>query len=382
MDGKNLFFSSNRPGGEGGMDLGKIKLDETGNATGEAMNLGRPINSELDEVSPFYHEVSSTLFFSSNGHNSIGGLDIFKSAYNKRNRAYNTPVNMGMPINSSMDDSYIIWDNLMNKGFFSSDRQECENGHCYTIFEVTNEPIVITLNGYAYDNETDEILPNTELTFKDIDFTFEPFVIKTDENGYYKKTLDKNQEIFIKAQRTSYFADAASVNTKPITESTHLAQDFFLNPIPKDEIELDGIEYDFNSAKLRPSSEEILDQLYDFLILNNNLIVAINSHTDSRGSDAYNKKLSERRAKSCVNYLIKKGVPKHRLKAIGYGETEPNYLKDAHKKPVLGNDNKRIYLKETYINEQETEKLREDYHQRNRRTSFKVVGEGFTLESL
>ncbi|MCH2223625.1 MAG: OmpA family protein [Crocinitomicaceae bacterium] len=382
MSGKTLYFSSNRPGGEGGMDLWKVSLDETGNITGDAINLGRPINSELDEVSPFFHQTSLTLFFSSNGHNSIGGLDIFKCSYDRKNRGWNNPVNMGMPINSSKDDAYIIWDNLMNKGYFSSDRAECDHGHCYDIYEVTNEPITIALEGYSYDDETGEILPNTQLTFKDIDFKFESFDIQTDQNGYYHKVLDKNQEIFLKAQAPSYFADAASVNTKTITETTTLLQDFYLKPIPTDEIELDGIEYDFNSAKLRPSSEEILDELYDFLMLNNNLVVEINSHTDCRGTDSYNKKLADRRAQSCVDYLIGKGIPKSRLVAKGYGESEPNYLKDNSKRPVLDADNKRIYLTEEYINSQEEEVTREEYHQRNRRTSFKVVGEGFDMDSL
>lgn len=156
--------------------------------------------------------------------------------------------------------------------YFSSDRPGGEGGHCYDIYEVTNEPITI----------------------------------HTDDKGYYRTELDKHQEIFIKAQKPSFFADAGSVNTKPITETTLLEQDFYLSPIPKDEIELDGIEYDFNSAKLRPKSKQILDELYDFLELNNNLIVEINSHTDSRGSDDYNRKLAERRAKSCVDYLVKK----------------------------------------------------------------------------
>jgi len=383
LDEKTLYFSSNRPGGEGGMDLWKIELDETGNAVGEAINLGRPVNSELDEVSPFFHEASSTLFFSSNGHNSIGGLDIFKSTFNKDNKAYYKPVNMGMPINSSMDDSYMIWDGLMNKGYFASDRADCEHGHCYDIYEVSNEPILITLEGYAFDIETEEILPNTNLKFKDINSTipFENRDIKTDENGFYSVKMEKAQQIYIMATKKKYFGAAESVTTKSITKSTTLLQDFYLGPIGEDEIELDGIEYGFDSSDLRTRSKEVLDELYAFLVFNGNLIVEINSHTDSRGSDDYNRKLAERRAKSCVDYLISKGIPKERLTPRGYGEDQPNYLKNSKKKPVLDAKGERIYLTEKYIKSQKTEELQEDYHQRNRRTSFKVVGEGFSLES-
>ncbi|MFT5778364.1 MAG: OOP family OmpA-OmpF porin [Crocinitomicaceae bacterium] len=382
-DGFTLYFSSNRPGGEGGMDLWTILLDETGNVIGDAKNMGRPINSELDEVAPFYHTVSQALFFSSNGNNSIGGLDIYKASFNIRNKAFDAPVNMGLPINSSQDDAYIIWDAMMHTGYFASDRAECESGHCYDIYEITNEPIKIFLEGIVYDDDTQEVLPNSTLTFKDIDFQFPDFEIISDEAGYYSLELDKNQEIFIKAIRPSYFADAGSVNTKPITETTTLMQDFYLRPIPKDEIEIDGIEYDFNSAKLRPRSEEILDELYDFLILNNNLVVEINAHTDCRGTVKYNKDLADRRAQSCVDYLVKqKGIPAKRLIAVGFGENQPNYLKDAAKKPVLDESRKRIDLTEEYINAQPLEVTREDYHQRNRRTSFKVVGEGFNMNSL
>lgn len=381
MDGKWLLFSSDRPGGEGGLDLWKIELDETGNVMGEAINLGRPINSELDEQTPYFHEVASTLFFSSNGHNSIGGLDIFKAAYDKENEAYSDPVNMGMPINSSMDDAYIIWDSYMRKGYFASDREPCENGHCYDIYEVVNEPILIAIEGYAYDAETEEILPNTTLTFKDIEFKFDTYQIKTDDEGFYHQDLEKNQDIFIKATREKYFADAANISTKPITSTTTLIQDFYLRPIPTDEIEIEGIEYDFDKATLREKSKEILDKLYEFLEFNNTLIVEINSHTDCRGSDAYNLKLSQERAKSCVDYLISKGVNKDRLKAVGYGESQPNTLKGADKKPILNENGARIMLIESYINAQPEEATREDYHQRNRRTSFKVVGDGFNVIS-
>lgn len=380
-DGKTLYFSSDRPGGEGGMDLWTIELDETGNVTGQAVNLGRPINSELDEVSPFFHEVSSVLFFSSNGHNSTGGLDIYKAPFDKESEVYSTPENMGFPINSSKDDAYIIWDAMMRYGYFSSDRQDCENGHCYDIYTVRNEPIRIFLEGYAYDDDTKGVLPDTKLVFKDIESVFEPFEIATDENGFYRKELDKNQEIFVKATKPSYFADAATVNTKPITVSTTLLQDFYLNPIPKEEIEIDGIEYDLNSAKLRPSSTEVLDELYDFLILNDNLIVEINSHTDARGTQKYNQALSERRAESCVQYLIGRGISKDRMNAVGYGELQPNYLKNDDNEVVLDENNERITLTEAFINAQSTEELQEKYHQRNRRTSFKVVGESFDLQS-
>jgi outer membrane protein OmpA-like peptidoglycan-associated protein len=381
MDGSTLFFSSDRPGGLGGLDLWKVDIDPSGKPIGQPVNLGAPVNSEMDEVTPFFHEASSTLFFSSTGHKSIGGLDIFKSSYNRVNEFYSTPKNLGLPINSPQDDAYMIWDSKLEYGYFSSDREECEGGHCYDIYKVKNAPIKVFLEGLVFDFDTDDIIPDAKLTFKDVRFSFETFEIMTDADGFYSLELERDWELFIKAQKPSYFADAASVDARGITETTTLIQDFTLQRIPEGEIEIEGIEYDFDSDNLRPISMEVLDKLFDFLEINDNLIVEINSHTDARGSDKYNLDLSQRRAKSCVDYLISKGIPKERLIARGFGETEPAILLDADKKPVLDEKGAKVRLTEKYIDAQHNKELESELHQKNRRTAFKVVGEGFVLES-
>mgnify|MGYP006102574495 CR=1 FL=1 len=380
-DGKMLYYSSNRPGGLGGMDIWAVAIDITGKATDEPKNLGAPVNSSADEIAPFFHETSSTLFYSSNGHKSIGGLDIFKSSYDRSVEAYAQPVNMGEPVNSSKDDAYIIWDTYLKKGFLSSDRAECPNEHCYNIYEITNEPIKIMIEGLALDANTEDIIPNTTITFKDVQFNEEPFEITTDEDGFYESELKQDIVLFIKATKKSYFADAASVDTKGITETTTLIQDFFLTKIPNDEIEIKGIEYDFDSDKLRDTSLVQLDKLVEFLELNDNLVVQINSHTDARGNDEYNLDLSARRAKSCVDYLISNGIDKERLIAKGYGETNPAFLMDKSGIPILDKKGEKIQLNEDYIGSLSSKTLKKSAHQRNRRTAFKVVGEGFELES-
>ncbi len=381
MDGRTMYFSSDKPGGKGGMDLWKIELDSLGNLVGEAENLDFPINSEADEVTPFFHEASSTLFFSSDGFNSIGGLDVFKSVMDREADEYALPENLGMPINSSYDDAYLVWDTKLKKGFMSSDREPCENGHCFDIYEVKNEPIRVRLEGVTYDFETREVLANTKLTFKDVDGNREPFEMITDDKGYYEKVLGFGQELFIKAQKERYFADAGVVNTKSITETTTLIKDFYLKPIPLDDIEIEGIEYDFDSDALRPASMVVLDKLAEFLELNQNLEIEINSHTDARGSDKYNEKLSAKRAKSCVVYLVSKGIDPSRLTSKGYGESQPNFIltkRKEHLKDAQGND---VLLTEEYIENLPTEEERELAHQSNRRTAFKVTGEGFMLKS-
>lgn len=361
LDGATLYFSSNRPGGKGGMDLWMVQIDENGNPTGKPQNLGAAINTPYDEVTPFFHSVSSTLYFSSNGHQTIGGLDIFKSSYNIDEEVYATPINMGMPVNSSKDDAYMIWDRFLKTAYFASDREDCETGHCYDIYEITNGPIQINLEGYVYDAQTEEIIPNALVTFKDVQGEMEPFFLTTDEKGFYSTELKQEQELFLKAQKVKYFADAASINTYSITETTTLEQDFYLKPIPTGEIEIPGIEYDFNKATLRPSSLTVLDKLYDFLVLNDNLIVEIKSHTDCRGSDTYNEKLSQARAQSCVDYLVSKGIKKERLVPQGYGEKEPIPGHECDKVEALKNKDKAKY---------------EEMHQRNRRTAFRVTREG------
>ncbi len=381
MDGGTLYFSSDRPGGKGGLDIWKVAIDPSGMPIGEPENLGEPVNSEFDEVTPFFHEQSSTLFFSSTGHKSIGGLDIFKSSFNRVDELYGEVKNLGKPINSPQDDAYLIWDSKLEFGYFSSDRQDCEAGHCYDIYKVKNAPIQVFLEGLVFDFDTEDVIPNAKLTFKDVRYGFKPFEIETDEEGFYSLELEREWELFIKAQKPSYFADAANVDARGITETTYLIQDFTLQKIPEGEIEIEGIEYDFDSDKLRPISMEVLDKLFDFLEINDNLIVEINSHTDARGSDKYNQDLSQRRAKSCVDYLISKGIPESRLKPIGYGESQPAVLLDSNKKPILIENGEKILLTEKYIESYKSKDEQNALHQKNRRTAFTVVGEGYKLES-
>jgi OOP family OmpA-OmpF porin len=356
FDGTKLFFSSNKPGGKGGYDLYMCNIDENG-FTGEAVNLGASINTAGDEVTPFYHTISNTLFFSSNGHTGVGGLDVFKSSLNVDDSVYAKPKNLGRPINSSKDDAYFILDRVQTKGYFSSDREDCPGGNCYDIYEFENEPITFDISGYVFDGETNNPIQSALVTIKDVHNDIEPIYLITDEKGYYSTPLLENMEYFLKAQKKAYFADAASAITKGLTETTHLERDFILNKIPEGDVVIEGIEYDLNKATLRPKSLEILDKVYDLMQLNDNISIEINAHTDTRGSDAANLKLSQARAQSCTTYLISKGIAKERIKATGYGETKP------------------------IISDEEIAKLIpkspefEAAHQKNRRTAFKVTGE-------
>lgn len=363
FDGTKLFFSSNKPGGYGGFDLYMCNIDENG-LTGEAKNLGPLINTAKDEVTPFYHTISNTLFFSSNGHVGIGGLDVFKSSLNTEDSVYAIPKNLGSPINSSKDDAYFILDRLQTKGYFASDREDCPGGNCYDIYEFENEPILFDISGTVEDYDTGDPIASALVTVKDVEGEEEPLFLITDDKGFYSTPLKENKQYFIKAQKKGYQASSASATTKGLTETTHIVQNFTLTTIPKEDVVIEGIEYDLNKATLRPKSKEILDKIYDYLILNDNFSIEINAHTDTRGSDKLNLKLSQARAQSCVDYLMSKGIIKNRLLPTGYGET----------KPLISDEEiaKMVPKSEEF----------EAAHQKNRRTAFRVIQEGTLIKEV
>lgn len=363
FDGTKLFFSSNKPGGQGGLDLYVCNIDEQG-LTGEAKNLGPIINTAGDEATPFYHSISNTLFFSSTGHTGLGGLDVFKSALNTDDSIYSVPKNLGSPINSSKDDAYLILDRVQTKGYFASDREDCPDGNCYDIYEFENEPIFFDISGVVYDYDTFEPIPSALITIKDVSGDDDPLFVITDEKGFYTTPLKENKQYFLKAQKKGYQASSASATTKGLTETTHIVQDFTLSIIPQEDVVIEGIEYDLNKATLRPKSKEILDKIYDYLILNDNFSIEINAHTDTRGSDKSNLKLSQARAQSCVDYLLSKGIVKERLLPTGYGET----------KPLISDEQIATMVPKS--------PEFEAAHQKNRRTAFRVMQESTLIKEV
>ena len=373
-DGKKLYFSSNRPGGEGGMDIWVVDINQDG-FTSNIQNLGTFVNTPDDEVTPFFHEYSNALYFSSKGHIGFGGFDIFESKINPNTEWFGNALNIGAPANSSRDDNYYILDEKGQTGYLTSDREvcsECDTVYnlqkfCNKIYQIKKPEVKFLVKGYVFDEETDEPIANAKIDFKDVSFKWEHFSIQTDENGYYEQELIPEVELFLKASMPDYFADQAILSNMGETESKVYEQDFYLRKIPKGEMVIEGIEYDFDKATLRPKSKEILDNVVKFLELNDNISIEIRSHTDMRGSDSYNLSLSQRRAQSVVNYLIANGIAKERLIAKGYGETTPAEVPDKE-----GN---MVTLSPAYIKALPTKEEQEEAHQRNRRTAFKVLNQ-------
>jgi len=373
-NGKQLFFASNMPGGEGGMDIWVSDLDEDGMPINQ-QNLGFNVNTPEDENSPFVHESTKSLYFSSKGRLSFGGYDIFLAKWNYNTDWYKQAINVGAPVNSSRDDSHFMMDEDLADGFLTSDRNQCLNcgedaariEFCNKLYSIHKDVLNFVVEGYVFDEETSLPIAGATVVFKDISQSQEPLLVKTDENGYYKLILGPEMDYFAKATMIDYFADQSLLSTVDELSSKTFSQNFYLKKIPTGEITIEGIEYDFNKATLRPVSIEVLDQLVEFLELNNNLSIEIRSHTDYRGSDPYNERLSQARAKSVVDYLIDQGIDIERLRPKGYGEKEPAEIENEAGQIVT--------LNKGYIDALPTEEQREQAHQRNRRTAFKVLSQ-------
>ncbi|MEK7486543.1 MAG: OmpA family protein, partial [Planctomycetota bacterium] len=315
--GTILFFSSDQPGGKGKMDIWYSPIDEFGKA-GTGVNLSAPVNTEGDEITPFYDYATRMLYFSSDEQQGLGGQDIFKSALNDEQGdiTWSKPLNLKSPINSSRDDAYFIAYPDQSIGYFSSDRKPCEEcggGSCYKIYSVNPVPFIITLKGTVYEKKTKKLVVNSLITLNDASEKLESIYIITDDSGKYSTMIPEEMLYNTKAQKNKYFSDKADISTMGIKKTIILNQDFYLEKIPSGDIVIPGIEYDFDKATLRHYSKLILDTLSDMLKLNDNLVVELSSHTDSRGNDDYNFRLSNERAKSCVQYLIFKGIAKERL---------------------------------------------------------------------
>ncbi len=232
-DGSIIYYSSNRPGGFGKMDIWYESIDEDGRTYGEPVNMGPLFNTAEDETSPFYHVGTSTMYFSSDGHPGFGGLDVLKSSFNVSDSIWSLPKNLGQPVNSSNDDTYFVLDASQQNGFITSDRKECKactSGSCYKIYSVAKEQNVYDVRGTVYNSETNEVIANATITFKDIRSDWEPFAITTDAAGTYFYNLKEGVELYMKAQKPNFAGDAGTVITLGLTESKHFEKDFFLAP--------------------------------------------------------------------------------------------------------------------------------------------------------
>ncbi|MES2380162.1 MAG: OmpA family protein [Bacteroidota bacterium] len=366
-EGTILYFSSNMPGSiakatssaenpEGlilSKDIWMVSFSKRGNTWGDPVNLGTTINTDGDEGFPYQHE-DGTLYYASNGKCGMGGFDLY---YTKgEGTDWSDPINMKYPINSGADDFGIVISKDKESGFFSSNRLNGKGGD--DIYRFTKTPLVFTLSGVVRNAKTRAIIPNAVITFTNSTDTGK-LVITTDQLGSYKIPLKAGTDYeFFGSKPLHYDSKFYEKTTKGLEVSTDLVQDLELNPIDLETFTVRGILYGLDSANIRPRSAEILDSL--ILVMNKYpmLRFELGSHTDCRADSLYNIKLSQRRADSCVGYLISHGVDSARLVSRGYGENELELKECACEGP-----NERI----------EGQRCSEERHQQNRRTTVRVI---------
>ena len=361
-DEQTLYFVSDMPGGQGGKDLWKATFDKKNKSWTAVTNLGSRVNTAEDEMFPFI-TADNTLYFSSKGFSGMGGLDIYRSKMN--GSQWEEPVNMKYPINSPADDfAFVVDESTNDRGYLSSNRDGGKGGD--DIYSWIQPPLIFTVNGKVFDVDTKDMLSGATVEIFGSDGSSVPFV--TEAAGTYKFDLKPETNYKISASKPEYFSMTLELTTQGLENSKDFPDyDFPLKTIKKP-IELPNILYDLGKWDLRPESKVALDGLIKTMNDNPTFVIELGSHTDSRPIPMTNDTLSQRRAESVVSYLIEKGIDPGRLVAKGYGEKSPRVLDRD-----MGSFKAGDQLTDAYINKLKTNALKEQAHQLNRRTEFRVL---------
>ena len=359
-DGEWLYFVSDMPGGYGGLDIWRCRLYSS-KEVGGAENLGEAINTAGDEMFPTFRP-NGDLYFSSDGHPGMGGLDIFIA---KPQTVGWTVEHPGFPLNSQGDDFGMTFEGLLNQGYFSSSRGDNRGlDHIYSFF---NPEIVQTVKGWVYEQDGYE-LTTAQVYMVGNDGTNLKLSVRGD--GSFTQEIQPGVDYVLLATCKGYLNHQEQLRVEPVTESEEYVLQFPLANIAAPVL-IENIFYDFDKATLRPESTTALDELVKLLNENPNVTIELSAHTDYKGSDQYNERLSQRRAESVVGYLIDHGIPADRLMPRGYGEGRPKTIKKkvAERYAFL---NEGDVLTEDFIAKL-TEEQQEQCNQLNRRTEFKVL---------
>jgi len=370
-DGQWLYFTSDMPGGLGGYDIWRVRLTTSG--VGAVENLGAPINTPGDEMFPTFRP-NGDLYFSSDGHEGMGGLDIYiarvkdnissEDTLAHRTSGY-TIVHPGYPLNSQGDDFGMTFEGLKNQGFFSSNRGDGKGwDHIYSFY---NPEIIQTVKGWVYEKDGYE-LPAAQVYMIGNDGTNLKLSVKGD--GSFTQEIKAGVDYVFLGTCKGFLNHQEQLRVEPVKKSEEYVLQFPLANIMAPVL-IDNIFYDFDKATLRPESKEALDQLVKLLEENPNVTIELSAHTDYRGSAEYNKRLSQRRAESVIRYLIDHGIAADRLTPVGYGKETPKTIrrKLTEKYPFLKEND---VLTEEYIKTLGEEE-QELCNQLNRRTEFRVL---------
>lgn len=358
-DGTYLYFTSDMPGGYGGLDIWRINLKER---AGSLENMGPQINTAGNEMFP-YSRTDSLLYFSSDGHPGFGGLDLFRGRLNTTGDFWSVE-NMGLPMNSKGDDFGITFGSG-ESGFFSSNREDGRGrDHIYS-FELPD--IHITISGYVVDKD-DEPVPNAIIRIVGDDGSNQKEISRDD--GSFRFNLDRGVRYVMKAGATGYLNQKQEFTSDSAEEDADYGIDFILAAVNKPQV-IENIFYDFDKATLRPESKSALDELAGLMRENPHVTIELGAHTDRKGSEEYNMALSERRAQSVIDYLISAGIAADRLSPKGYGESVPKTVTKRINKEFPQFEEGTI-LTEEYIATLSPED-QEAADQINRRTEFQVL---------
>ena len=365
-DGKWLYFASDMPGGQGGTDIWRINLKDK---HGTLENLGPQINTKGNERFPNVR-TDSLLYFSSNGHPGMGGLDLFVAKLQPREEDDKVSMdqwvieNMGVPMNSSGDDFGLTFGEG-ESGFFSSNRGEARGyDHIYSFIK---PDLQVWISGYVVDKD-DEPVPNAVIRIVGDDGSNQKTASRPD--GSFRFDLRRGVKYAMLASAEGYFNARQEFESDTTEEDAEYNVDFILGAMFKAQI-IENIFYDFDKAVLRDESKLALDSMVMLLKDHPNIVIEMASHTDRVGSAKYNQGLSQRRAQSVVDYLIENGIPKERLRPAGYGESRPKTVtKRIHSQYPQFEEG--VTLTEEFIKGLSKED-QEAADQINRRTEFEVI---------
>ena len=359
-DGEWLYFVSDMPGGKGGLDIWRMRL--TANGPVGVENLGEPINTPGDEMFPTFRP-NGDFYFSSDGHPGFGGLDIFIATVGEDGKYHLS--HPGCPLNSQGDDFGMTFQGQLNQGFFSSNRGDGRGwDHVYSFY---NPEIVQTIRGWIYEQDGYELTAG-EARIVGTDGTNLRLGVRGD--GSFEYVVKPGVDYIILAMCDGFLNHKEEIHVDSVKESKVYDLQFPLASISAPVL-IDNIFYAFDKATLLPESKNALDSLILMLNENPNITIELSAHTDYRGAEAYNKKLSQKRAESVVKYLINHGIAPDRLTPVGYGEEKPKTIrrKVAERYPWLKEND---VLTEEFILKLKPEQ-QETANALNRRTEFKVL---------
>lgn len=325
-DEKTMYFASDMPGTHGQSDLWKVKINDDG-SFGTPENLGVGINTEGKESFPIFTD-ENELYFATDGHPGLGGLDIFMARMNP-DGSFKDPINIGAPANSPQDDFAYLIDTKTRKGFLTSNRDGGKGyDDIYKFLETRKLVCEQVLSGIVTDLDTGIILPNTKVTL--FDDKFNPIKeVVSDDNGFYTFDVECGKSYFIRAEKDAYETKEQKITISTLTGKTDLPIQLEKKVKPvvvgDDLAKAFGIKiiyFDLDKWDIRPDAALELEKILDVMKQYPNMKIDVRSHTDSRQTHKYNEKLSDRRAKSTMSWLVKNGIDASRLTGKGYGETQ------------------------------------------------------------